>query len=244
METAKSNINFDELRKEFISITTSSKTLETMYNKSRLVDLDKVGVMLAETRERINTLRRRKGFVGSVCSKLPLISKITKVTTIEANLQKSINDYTTEMADVFDKKYDETYQIEALPKAFTDFFGNTNDTLKVKVHTPKEEDLATLKLNLNLSDGVQYPIILQLTNEKATEVIQELYISKAQAPYILKNIQPAKYRLRIIEDRNGNRKWDTGSFLQQLQPERVWYLSATLELRANWEVEETWEVKE
>ena len=144
----------------------------------------------------------------------------------------------------FDKKYDETYQIEALPKAFTDFFGNTNDTLKVKVHTPKEEDLATLKLNLSLSDGVQYPIILQLTNEKATEVIQELYISKAQAPYILKNIQPAKYRLRIIEDRNGNRKWDTGSFLQQLQPERVWYLSATLELRANWEVEETWEVKE
>ena len=101
MEIAKSNINFDELRKEFISITTSSKTLETMYNKSRLVDLDKVGVMLAETRERINTLRRRKGFVGSVCSRLPLISKITKVTTIEANLQKSINDYTTEMADIF-----------------------------------------------------------------------------------------------------------------------------------------------
>ena len=86
--------------------------------------------------------------------------------------------------------------------------------------------------------------MLQLTNEKATEVLQELYIEKPQVEYVFANVNPAKLRLRLIEDRNGNRRWDTGSFLQQRQPERVWYFPPIVELRANWEVEETWQLKD
>jgi len=48
----------------------------------------------------------------------------------------------------------------------------------------------------------------------------------------------------LIEDRNSNRRWDTGNFLQQRQPERVWYFPPIVELRANWEVEETWHLKD
>lgn len=166
METAKSNINFDELRKEFISITTSSKTLETMYNKSRLVDLDKIGVMLAETRERINTLRRRKGFVGSVCSKLPLISKITKVTTIEANLQKSINDYTTEMADVFDKKYDEiTQYLDTLQKLQDQFVNEINN---INLFVKKLENL---NVGNSLSDQAK---LMKILSEAKAEAIRKI----------------------------------------------------------------------
>ena len=144
---------------------------------------------------------------------------------------------------LFSKKHDESYAIEALPGAFTDFFGATNDTLKMKVQTKKEDEVATFKLNLTASPDMQYPIILQLTDEKATEVIEELFIEKAQTQYLFSNLAPSKYRLRLIEDRNSNGKWDTGDFLQQRQPERVWYFGAVLELRANWEVEEQWEIK-
>jgi len=48
--------------------------------------------------------------------------------------------------------------------------------------------------------------------------------------------------LRLIEDKNKNRQWDTGNFLEHRQPERVWYLPKEIELRANWEVEETWQI--
>ena len=89
---------------------------------------------------------------------------------------------------------------------------------------------------------MQYPVILQLTNEKATEVVRELYVEKPQEQYVFENVNPSKFRLRLIEDKNANREWDTGSFLEQRQPERVWYFPQLIELRANWEVEETWRI--
>ena len=146
---------------------------------------------------------------------------------------------------LFDKKNDEQYRIEALPHAMTDYFGATNDTLNIKLSTKKAEDLAVFKLHLSTEAvKLNYPLLLQLTSEKATEVLQELYIEKPQAEYVFANVNPAKLRLRLIEDRNGNRRWDTGSFLQQRQPERVWYFPPIVELRANWEVEETWHLKD
>ena len=85
---------------------------------------------------------------------------------------------------------------------------------------------------------------MQLTNEKGTEVARELYAEKPEALYLFKDVLPAKYRLRLIEDRNANKQWDTGDFLQQRQPERVWYFKDLVELRANWEVEEMWQVSQ
>ena len=144
---------------------------------------------------------------------------------------------------LFDKKNDETYRIEALPNALTDFFGHTNDTLKVNLHTKKLEEVAIFKLHLNTDEKtLQYPVILQLTNEKATEVVRELYVEKPQEQYVFENVNPSKFRLRLIEDKNANREWDTGSFLEQRQPERVSYFPQLIELRANWEVEETWRI--
>ncbi len=142
---------------------------------------------------------------------------------------------------LFDKKNDEHYRIEALPHAITDFFGKTNDSIKVNLHTKKIEDLAIFKLHLKTDEkNLKYPLILQLTNEKATEVVRELYIEKPQETYLLQHITPNKFRLRLIEDKNANAKWDTGNFLKHQQPERLWYFPSTIELRANWEVEETW----
>ena len=51
-------------------------------------------------------------------------------------------------------------------------------------------------------------------------------------------VKAGNYRLRVIEDRNRNRKWDTGNFLGRLLPEPVRYFAKEIELRANWEVEQ------
>ena len=44
---------------------------------------------------------------------------------------------------------------------------------------------------------------------------------------------------RVIFDLNGNGKWDTGNLLKKIQPEKISYYPALIELRANWEKIET-----
>jgi len=39
-----------------------------------------------------------------------------------------------------------------------------------------------------------------------------------------------------------NNRWDSGDYFRHIQPEAVSYFPRTLELRANWDVEESWEL--
>ncbi len=50
------------------------------------------------------------------------------------------------------------------------------------------------------------------------------------------------YRFRIIEDKNGNGKWDTGSYLSHEQAEKIIYYLQKINVRANWDVEMEWSV--
>jgi len=53
---------------------------------------------------------------------------------------------------------------------------------------------------------------------------------------------PGMYRFRIIEDKNGNGKWDTGSYLSHEQAEKIIYYLQKINVRANWDVEMEWSV--
>lgn len=44
-------------------------------------------------------------------------------------------------------------------------------------------------------------------------------------------------------DANKNGKWDTGDFGKKIQPEEVYYFPKVWEMKANFEFEETWDVK-
>lgn len=57
-------------------------------------------------------------------------------------------------------------------------------------------------------------------------------------------INPGKYSLRLFMDKNGNNKWDTGSYEDNLQPEEVYYYPRMLDLRALFEYEQDdWDIK-
>ena len=57
-----------------------------------------------------------------------------------------------------------------------------------------------------------------------------------EAPFL----EPAGYTLRVILDENKNGTWDTGDYLNAIQPEKVLYYPEIIELRANWEIETIW----
>ena len=48
----------------------------------------------------------------------------------------------------------------------------------------------------------------------------------------------------LYNDRNANNQWDTGDYAQRLQPEEVFYFPSAIDVRANWDIEQTWRIHE
>lgn len=132
-------------------------------------------------------------------------------------------------------KEGEKYLFKAF-NAFENFFGQKSDTLQESFSAKKAEDFGSLKLTFR--DNISLPFIIELTDKDAKKVLYEQYVEQTSPTYNFPFVKAGNYRLRVIEDRNRNRKWDTGNFLGRLLPEPVHYFSKEIELRANWEVEQ------
>ena len=48
----------------------------------------------------------------------------------------------------------------------------------------------------------------------------------------------------MIKDDNGNKIWDTGNYLKRVQPEAVYYSNFELDIRANWDFNEKFNLNE
>jgi len=132
-------------------------------------------------------------------------------------------------------KEGEKYLFKAF-NAFENFFGQKSDTLQESFSAKKAEDFGSLKLTFR--DNISLPFIIELTDKDAKKVLYEQYVEQTSPTYNFPFVKAGNYRLRVIEDRNRNRKWDTGNFLGRLLPEPLYYFAKEIELRANWEVEQ------
>ncbi len=135
----------------------------------------------------------------------------------------------------FGTEPNQNYNMSIMPGAIGDFFGSVNDTLRYRLSTGSPADYGNLRLTLG--GDPTYPLIVQLTDESGKA--QREIIAREPQIYDFNNLKPAKYVIRVIHDTNGNGKWDTGSYLQKKQPEKVSYFPDVVEVRANWEMEQT-----
>ena len=132
----------------------------------------------------------------------------------------------------FDTEENQTYTITALPEAFTDFLGHKNDTLRFAPRTAQFSDFGDFEITLAAArDSTAY--IVQLTTDKG-EVKLELAGEPGQTVFTFNTVGPAQYLIRVIEDANGNGKFDTGNFLKGLQPEKVFYYPEIEDIRKGW----------
>lgn len=138
----------------------------------------------------------------------------------------------------FEKEPNSSYFMSVFPGFITDFFEQTNDTIQYRLSTDSYADFGNLRLNLE--GVVAYPIILQLTDEKG-ETKREI-IAEGPRSFEFNNIEPGNYLLRLIYDSNANKIWDTGNYLEKKQPEKVIYYPQAIEVRANWELEQTFTI--
>ena len=139
----------------------------------------------------------------------------------------------------FPKTEDQTYSIRLIPGALTDFFDRTNDTLNYKVNTKMISDYGTLELRLSNAD--RFPVIVEMVDENYNIIASDYLIEERKV--FFDEVKPGKYFLRIIYDDNENGKWDTGSYLNKVQPEKVIYYPSKLDVRANWSLSETFQLR-
>lgn len=158
-------------------------------------------------------------------SKIDIIADSLSVPFAIENNQRA-----GELSLQFDTAENTKYEMTLLPEAVTDFFGNVNDTLTYTTKTKEFADYGDIELRLNNANA--YPYLVELVNEKG-EVKESIYVEE-EGPIVFNTLRPSTYYIRLIEDANKNRRYDTGNFLEQRQPERVIYYPEAIELNAGW----------
>ena len=140
----------------------------------------------------------------------------------------------------------DVYQLYIPAKCMQDMFGNFNDSLRVPFSIRAISFYGNAKIEIEFpNENNKY--LVQLYNA-GKKLIRENYITLdtavAKTAQILEYqfLSPGTYGVRIIEDVNGNKKWDAGKFLSKELPEKVFYYPDNITIRSNWDVVLDWEV--
>ena len=130
------------------------------------------------------------------------------------------------------------YQLQIDSAAITGLYGLQTNKVEQTLKVKKLDEYGTLLLNL---PGVEQTCIVELLDSSGKVLRQQAVTPEGTADfyYLAPN---TKYYIRMFDDRNGNKVWDTGVFEAGIQPEEVYYFPKVWEMKANFEFEETWDV--
>lgn len=162
--------------------------------------------------------------------------KLVNKDSIAVDFTTEYNEFEQKLYVDFKKEPVEKYHFTFLPGALTDFFKKTNDTLSYKLTTKEYADYGNLVLNLR--NVKRFPIIVEITNKKGDVVIADAY-SEGDTKITFELLQPEAFTVRITYDDNKNKMYDSGNFLTKTYAEEVYYYQKEVDVRTNWDVEET-----
>jgi hypothetical protein len=139
----------------------------------------------------------------------------------------------------YDFKENTEYELFIPPNTFEDLLGLKNDTLLSKFKTKKEADYGIINLKITPSFSENY--IVQLFQKD--KLIKQSFL-KDSTDVKYNYILPGDYELKLIIDNNNNEKWNTGNYIEGLQPEKVIFYEKDIKIRANWDNNISWTVNE
>jgi hypothetical protein len=117
-------------------------------------------------------------------------------------------------------------------------YNTYNDSTGYTFQTQKDDYYGTIKATLSHVKG---KVILQVWDEKEENMLKSLVLQSDRL-VTLDFLPPGKYKLKVIHDRNGDGKWDTGNLIRRIQPEKVEYYQGPITVRSNWDVELSWKL--
>lgn len=168
-------------------------------------------------------------------SKIKLINK----DSVAVPFKTEYDDFNQHLFFDFKKEPSEKYTFTLLPGALIDFYEKTNDTLKYTLTTRTPADYGNL--TLNLQNAKRFPIIIELTNSKGETILANEY-TEGNTKIEFDLLEPTLFTLRAIYDDNKNKQYDPGNFLEKRYAEEVIYFSKEVDVRANWDVDQVFDL--
>ena len=131
------------------------------------------------------------------------------------------------------------YTLHIDSAACTNIYGITSREFSKGFETREEDYYGSL--NFEFSNVPGSMIVQVLKNNDDEEVLRQQQFD-SDGSVVFNFLPPEKYRVKVIFDENENGKWDTGSYQDKLQPERVSYINEVIKLRSNWSETHVWDL--
>ena len=139
-------------------------------------------------------------------------------------------------------KVDNNYNIVIPAKTFTNIALQQNDTLKSSFTVANPSKFGSVELNFkhdSLYKGSYIVQFIKIAN-KSGKADREIFVDNKTDKITVEYLSEDTFRVKIIEDANSNKIWDTGDIQQRRQPERVRVYEDqgqnTILSKPNWEI--------
>ena len=132
------------------------------------------------------------------------------------------------------------YTLEIDSAACTSIYGITSKRLIKKFKTREEDYYGTVTVK---AINVPCPMLVRLLKNNDEEAVLMEQIIEKDGTVTFNYISPGKYKVKVIYDENGNGKWDTGSYQDNYQAEKVAYNNEVIKVRSNWSEEISWDME-
>lgn len=131
------------------------------------------------------------------------------------------------------------YELLVPPGAFENIANERNDSLRGNYTVADPEKFATIRLRVT-GKTPEAKYVVQLLNGSNALLQERRDVTTGELRFDY--VPAGEIRLRVIEDVNGNGRWDSGNLVERRQPERAeLYVDAegesTFATKVNWEVE-------
>ena len=229
------SLNFNLIEKD----TTKLVTVKFDRAKDTLID------SLSINPKTSNVIHLKETF--KLSSNIPLkkiedsLITIRDIDSLIIPFTTSINDNLDQIEIEFEVSPSDNYKVFILPEAIKDIRGVSNDTLQYNVVSQTLEDYGNVYLDVIRNS--EFKFILHMIDSNG-DIVREFKNVNLDTTYNFDYVRPGKYTFRLIEDVNNNDKWDTGNYLKKVKPESVYYFSKELEVRANWDLNETFNLNQ
>ncbi|MDE6490963.1 MAG: hypothetical protein K2L49_07370, partial [Muribaculaceae bacterium] len=131
------------------------------------------------------------------------------------------------------------YRLTIDSTAIVGIYGEWNRPIRHEFTVKNLEDYSSVVFNVEGLDSL--PAVAELLNT-SDKPVASVPVVDGRATFVYVN--PGTYYARLYIDRNRNGEYDTGDLLQRRQPEEVYYYSKKLNLKKNWDMEQTWNITE
>ncbi len=232
--------SFDSLNFNLIEKDTT-KLVTIKFDRARDTLIDSLSI----SPKTANVIHLKEAF--KLSSNIPLkniedsLITIRDIDSLIVPFTTSINENLDQIDIEFEVSPSDNYRVFILPEAIKDVRGLSNDTLQYNVVSQTLEDYGNVYLDVIRNSESKF--ILHMINNNG-DVIREFKNVNQDTTYNFDYVRSGKYTFRLIEDANNNDIWDTGNYLKKIKPESVYYFLNELEVRANWDLNETFNLNQ